>query len=147
MATAVEILHATGQGVSHKHLCFGRDARTAEEGESFIEGNADSFRCVLSQGCWTEEAVDGVTRIRASYAVKLGFPGGSLVKNPPTKQEMQGLMPGLERSPGEGNGNPLEYSCLENPTDRGCLVGYNPWGRKELEATEHPNNNQQHVFS
>ena len=91
--------------------------------------------------------MDGVTRIRASYAVKLGFPGGSLVKNPPTKQEMQGLMPGLERSPGEGNGNPLEYSCLENPTDRGCLVGYSPWGRKELEATEQLNNNQQHVFS
>ena len=60
---------------------------------------------------------------------------------------MQGLMPGLERSPGEGNGNPLEYSCLENPTDRGCLVGYSPWGRKELEATEQLNNNQQHVFS
>ena len=42
------------------------------------------------------------------------------------------LIPGLGRSPGEGNGNPLQYSCLENPMDR----GYSPWGRKELDMTE-----------
>ena len=38
-----------------------------------------------------------------------------------------GLIPGLGRSPGEGNGNPLQYSCLENSLDRGALVGYSPW--------------------
>ena len=37
---------------------------------------------------------------------------------------------------GEGNGNPLQYPCLENPMDR-SLVGYNPWGRKELDTTEY----------
>ena len=42
------------------------------------------------------------------------------------------LIPWLGRSPGEGNGNPLQYSCLENPMDR----GYSPWGRKELDMTE-----------
>ena len=36
-----------------------------------------------------------------------------------------GLIPGLGRSPGEGHGNPLQYSCLENPMDRG-LAGYGP---------------------
>ena len=41
----------------------------------------------------------------------------------------------LERSPGKENGNPLQYSCLENPVDRG-LAGYSPWGRKELDITE-----------
>ena len=37
-----------------------------------------------------------------------------MVKNPPAKQEMQGLMPGLGRFPGEGNCNPFQYSCLQN---------------------------------
>ena len=40
------------------------------------------------------------------------------VKNPPAVQETPGLIPGLGRSPGEGNGNPLQYSCLENPMSR-----------------------------
>ena len=40
------------------------------------------------------------------------------VKNLPAMQE--GLIPGWERSPGEGNGNPFQYSCLENPMDRGA---------------------------
>ena len=47
-----------------------------------------------------------------------------------------GSIPGLERSPGEENGNPLQYSCPENPMDR-SLVGYRPWGHKELDKTEH----------
>ena len=46
------------------------------------------------------------------------FPGGSVVKNPPVMQEMQGSIPGSGRSPGEGNDNPLQYSSLENPMDR-----------------------------
>ena len=42
------------------------------------------------------------------------------------------MIPGLGRSPGEGNGYPLKYSCLENSIDRGAPTGYSPWGRKEL---------------
>ena len=48
------------------------------------------------------------------------FPGGSVVKNPPANVGDVGLIPGLGRSPGEGNGNPLQYSCLENPMNRGA---------------------------
>ena len=50
-----------------------------------------------------------------------GFPGGSVVKNLPAIQETGdvGLIPGLGKSPGEGNNNPLQYSCWENPMDRG----------------------------
>ena len=48
-----------------------------------------------------------------------GFPGGSVVKNPPASAGDVGSLPGLGRSPGEGNDNPLQYSCLENPMDRG----------------------------
>ena len=55
---------------------------------------------------------------KTSYAY--GFPGGSVVKNPPAMQMQETRVPslGLGRCPGEGNGNPLQYSCLENPTDR-----------------------------
>ena len=37
---------------------------------------------------------------------------------------------------GEGHGNPLHYSCLENPHKQGSLVGYSPWGHQELDMTE-----------
>ena len=47
-------------------------------------------------------------------------PGGSGVKNPPANAGNVGLIPGLGKSSGEGNGNPLQYSCLENPVDRGA---------------------------
>ena len=52
-----------------------------------------------------------------------GFPGGSVVKNPLAKagdKREVGWIPGLGRSPGAGNGNPLQDSCLGNPTDRGA---------------------------
>ena len=48
-----------------------------------------------------------------------------------------GLIPGSGRSPGGGHSNPLQYSCLENPMDRGApQAGYSPWGHKELDTTE-----------
>ena len=53
----------------------------------------------------------------------MGFSGGSVVKNPPANAgdaEDTGSVPGLGRSPGEGNGNPLYYTCLKNPIDRGA---------------------------
>ena len=48
-----------------------------------------------------------------------GFPGGSDSKASAGNAGDPGLIPGSGRSPGEGNGNPLKYSCLENPMDRG----------------------------
>ena len=48
-----------------------------------------------------------------------GFLGGSVVKNPPANAGDVGSIPGSGRSPGGENGNPLQYSCLENPMDRG----------------------------
>ena len=47
-----------------------------------------------------------------------------------------GSIPRLGRSPGGGHGNSLQYSCLENPHGQRSLVGYSPWGRKELDVTE-----------
>ena len=53
-----------------------------------------------------------------------------MVKDPPAKAGGAGSIPGSGRSPGEGNGNPLQYSCLENPHGQRSLVGYSPWGHK-----------------
>ena len=62
-----------------------------------------------------------------------GFPGGSVVKNPSVNAGETGdtgLIPGSGRSLGGGHGNPLQYSCLENPMDRGA------WRATELDTTE-----------
>ena len=50
----------------------------------------------------------------------MGFPGDSEVKNLLVNSEDKGLIPGSDRSPGEGNGNLFQYSCLGNPMDRGA---------------------------
>ena len=50
----------------------------------------------------------------------MGFPGSSAVKASACNAGDLGSIPGLGRSPGEGNGNPLQYSCLENPVDGGA---------------------------
>jgi len=57
-----------------------------------------------------------------------------VVKNLPANAGDAGSIPGLGKSPGEGNGNPLQYSCLKNPMDRAAWWAC-PWGRKELEMT------------
>ena len=59
-----------------------------------------------------------------------------MVKNLPASAGDAGLIPGPERSPGEGNGNPFQYSCLENPMDQETWRAiYSLRGRKELETT------------
>ena len=61
-----------------------------------------------------------------------------VVKNPPANAgdvREVGSIPGLGRSPGEGHGKPLQYSCLENPMDRGAWWA-SSWGQKELDMTE-----------
>ena len=50
----------------------------------------------------------------------VGFPSGTVVENPPVNAGDVGLIPGPGRSPGGGIGNPLQYSCLGNPMDRGA---------------------------
>ena len=66
-----------------------------------------------------------------------GFPGGSDGKEYACNAEDPGLIPGLGRSPGGGHGNPLQYSCLENPHgQRRSLAGYHPQRRKESDMTE-----------
>ena len=61
-----------------------------------------------------------------------GFPGGLDGK----ESACNAGDSGSGTSPGEGNGNLLQYSCLENPVDRGATEGYSSWGREEKDTTE-----------
>ena len=54
--------------------------------------------------------------------------------------------PGSGRSPAEGNGNPLQYSCLGDLMDR-SLVGYSPWGHKELHTTQGLNHHHNRILT
>ena len=58
--------------------------------------------------------------VRHLFKVIWGFSGGSVVKNPPANAGEAGSIPGLGKFPGGGHGNPLQYSCLQNPMDRGA---------------------------
>ena len=66
----------------------------------------------------------------------LGFPGGSDGTESAWNAGDLDLKSGWGRSPGEGNGNPLQYPCLENPQGQRSLVGYSPWVLKESDMTE-----------
>ena len=96
---------------------------------------SELWELVIDRDAW-HAAIHGVAKSRTRLsdfhfstliisARSLGLPGGSVVKkkkkkSPPARAGDAGLIPASGRSPGEGNGNPLQYSCLENPTDRGA---------------------------
>ena len=70
-----------------------------------------------------------------------------MVKNPPVCNTGDlGLVPGLGRYPGGGCGNPLPYSCLENPQGQRSLAGYSPCGHKESDLTERLSTVQQGII-
>ena len=73
-----------------------------------------------------------VPQLHTEYLFK-GFPGGSEGKESPCNV---GSIPGSGRSPGEGNGNPLQCSCLENFLEQRSWADYSLWGYKESDMTE-----------
>ena len=78
--------------------------------------------------------------IRELPGFSSGFPGGTVVKNPPANPgdpRDTGLIPGSERFPWSRNSNPLQYSFLENSTDRGVRRATVHVGSKEQDTTEH----------
>jgi len=72
---------------------------------------------------------------------EVGFSSGSAVKNLPANVGDAGLIPGSGRSPGEGNGNPLQYFCPGNPMDRGAWQATTHRAAKESHTTLRLNNN------
>ena len=101
--------------------------------ESIIE-SISSWFINASQPPWTEEPTVyclGSVSPHASQVVPL-------VKNPSANAVEAGSRPGSGRSSGVGNGNPLQYSCLENPVNRErSLAGYSLWSCKGSNMTEH----------
>ena len=78
----------------------------------------------------------GVPGIKKEFYKAGDFPGGSDGKESVYNAGDLGSIPGWERFPGEGNSNPLQYSCLENPWMEELGAGYCPWGHKESGTTE-----------
>ena len=74
------------------------------------------------------------------------FPGGSVCKQSVCNAGDLGSIPGLERSPRGGHGNPLSYSCLENPHVQRSLAWGSPWGHKEGNTTEWLSTGQHRCF-
>ena len=92
----------------------------------FLPGESQGQGSLVGCYLWgrTELDTTEVTQQQQQQQVlQRGFPGGSVVKNPLANAGNTrdvDLIPGLGRSPGGGHGNPLQYSCLENPMDRGA---------------------------
>ena len=95
----------------------------------FIPGSLDISKCIFI-------LIDpGEKNQINSYTLKR-FPGDSDSKETTCNVGNLISIPGLGRSPGGGHGNPLQYSCLENPRGQRSLVGDSSWGYKELDTTE-----------
>ena len=114
-----ETIHVLGQGVLGEYLCFPL-----------------SF-AVNPKLLWKNKILIKIFFLKRDevliYAIKWGSPGGSVVKNPPASEGDSGLILGLGRSPGEGNGNPLQFSFLPGKYHgQRSLVGYSPWGHKRV---------------
>ena len=79
----------------------------------------------------------GSARVIGSlFILSLGFPGGSQGKESDCNVGDLDSIPGLGKSPGGGNDNPLHYSCLKDPHGQRSLAGYSPQGRKESDTTD-----------
>ena len=111
--------------------------------ELVMDREARLLQSIGSQRIWHDWATElNWTFLRASQEVLM-------VKNPPGNAGDAGdvgSVPGLGRFPGGGYGNPLQYSCLENPQGRRSLVGCSPWGRTESDTTEATQQQQKDTF-
>ena len=88
---------------------------------------------ILSKGSMVQKMYDNIA---SSYPGLQGLSDGSVGEEAAYNAGDTGLIPGWGRSPGGRCGNPLQYSCLENPYGQRNLAGYSPWGHKEWNTTE-----------
>ena len=110
-------------GSSQERMQYNPPTHTDRHKSNFLSTSKEGFPLHLCQVrhpvLWrkSEQVLQSMSSFRLyNY---LGFPGGSVCKESACNAGDLGSIPELGRSPGEGNGNPLQYSCLENPMDRG----------------------------
>ena len=119
------LIHSADDNIlSYSHMCIthllGCGQRGCFQG-SFSDGHFKNSEEVTVMGHLT---------------VLGGFPGDQMVKNLPANAGDMGLIPGLGRSPGEGNGNTVAPVFFPGKScGQRSLVGYNSWGRKESDTT------------
>ena len=95
----------------------------------------DQLNHILGRGDWPAEW-EGNSLTGGEISLGSKFPGGSEGKESACSADLRSIL-GSGRFSGERNGNPLQYSCLENPMDGGAWQAiYSPWDRKDLDTTE-----------
>ena len=109
-------------------MCLGFPGSSAGK-ESTCNAGDPQFDSCVGKIPWRRD--------RLPTPIFLGFPGGSDSKESACNVAHLGSIPESGRSPGGGHGNPLQYSCLENPHGQRSLVGYSPWGHKEPDMAKH----------
>ena len=108
----------------------------------FAQGVLTSYRAPITKAYWDPSSNN-------NYYVPdtiLGFPNGSVVKNLPANARDIGSVLRLGRSPGEGNGNPIQDSCLGNPVDRGAWWATVHGVAKESDTTQQLNHKQDSIL-
>ena len=119
----------------HKHTCMLERWRGCFR--SRVNGfQVESVTTVIDLSHITTK----LTILEYNFACPQGIPQWSAVKESTWNAGDAGLIPGLGRSPGEGDGNSLQYSWPGKSHEQRSLVGYRPWGRRELDTTEWLNN-------
>ena len=112
-----------------------------EDGHLHTKERLPRKPALLTSWSWTPslqncEKFNSLFKQHGLFYFAMATPGGSDGKESACNAGDLGLIPGSGRSPGGGHGNPLQYSCLENPHGQRSLTSYSPWGRKESDMTE-----------
>ena len=92
--------------------------------------------CISTYNFWEIQFLYELSSVGIDHVSLWASLAAQTVKSLPAMQIDLGSIPALERFPGEGNGYPLQYSCLENPHGQRNLAGFSIWGCKESDMTE-----------